>query len=557
MPTMKKLYFTAVLMMAALLGYTQPILSFSSFASGLTAPVDIVNAKDGSNKLYIVQQNGTVRVHSGGALLPTPFLNMSSVITYDAGGERGLLSLAFHPQYSTNRYFFVYYNNASGNGELAQYQTLAGSPDQADPASRKVLLTIIKPYTNHNGCKLNFGPDGNLYLGVGDGGSGGDPQNHSQDLGSYLGKMLRINVDNFTTAPYYTVPAANPFVGVAGALPEIYSYGLRNPWRWSFDRSNGDMWIADVGQDAWEEVNYVSANATGGLNYGWRCYEGTHTYNLSQCGATPTTGKTYPIFEYAHNNTGGFSITGGLVYRGTEYPALQGWYICADYVRPNGWLIRSNGAGGWNVAQQTNYPANISSFGDAEDGTLYAVSLSGTIYKVIVSGVVPVRLISFEGKNMGAKDLLSWKIASDPSLQIFEIEQSADRTRFAKIGEIPANGTEEYNFNADITPSDRYYRLKIKYSTGSIQYSDIIKIAAKDKNGVIAYAISKDQIQLTNPSPLRLVSLINMQGQKLRSFNNISSGAHILNIPNLPSGIYYLQCTGEGRNTETVKIFIQ
>jgi glucose/arabinose dehydrogenase len=554
---MKKLYFTAIFLMAAFLSYTQPTLSFNSFVSGLTAPVDIVNAKDGSNKLYIVQQNGIVRVHSGGALLPTSFLNMGALITYDAGGERGLLSIAFHPQYSTNRYFFVYYNNAAGNGELAQYQTLAGSPDQADPASRKVLLTVIKPYTNHNGCKLNFGPDGNLYLGLGDGGSGGDPQNHSQDLNSYLGKMLRINVDNFTTPPYYTVPPTNPFVGVAGTLPEIYSYGLRNPWRWNFDRSTGDMWIADVGQGAWEEVNYIPAGATSGLNYGWRCYEGTHTYDLSQCGATPLTGKTFPIFEYAHNNAGGYSITGGLVYRGTEYPALQGWYICADYVRPNGWIIKSNGAGGWNVAQQTNYPAGISSFGDAEDGTLYAVTLGGTIYKVISSGVVPVRLVSFEGKNQGAKDLLNWKIVTDPSLRTFEIEQSSDRTRFSKIGEINANTSELYTFSADILPSDRYYRLRIKYSTGSVQYSDIIKISAKDKNSITAYAISQDQIQLTNPSPLKSVSLLNMQGQRLHAFNNLSSGAHILSISNLPSGIYYLQCTSDEKRSETIKIFIQ
>jgi glucose/arabinose dehydrogenase len=554
---MKKLYFTAIFVMASILSYTQPVLSFNTFLSGLTAPVDIVNARDGSNKLYIVQQNGIVRVYSGGALLTTPFLNMSSLVTYDAGGERGLLSIAFHPQYSTNRYFFVYYNNAAGNGELAQYQTLAGSPDQADPASRKVMLTVTKPYTNHNGCKLNFGPDGNLYLGLGDGGSGGDPQNYSQNLNSYLGKMLRINTDDFTTPPYYTVPATNPLVGVAGTLPEIYSWGLRNPWRWSFDRSNGDMWIADVGQGAWEEINYIPAGATSGLNYGWRCYEGTHTYDLSLCGATPLAGKTFPIFEYAHNAAGGFSVTGGLVYRGAEYPALQGWYICADYVRPNGWLIKSNGAGGWNVVQQTNFPANVVTFGDAEDGTLYASSLGGTIYKVVASVVVPVRLISFEGENAGIKDVLNWRIAPDPSLQLFEIEQSADRTRFIKIGETAAGSPESYSFNADVLPGDRYYRLRIKYSTGSIQYSDIIKISAKDKNNIVAYAISKDQIQLTNPSPLTSVFLLNMQGQRLRSFYNLSSGAHILSIPNLPSGVYYLQCTSDKKNTESVKLFIQ
>ncbi|MEJ7610697.1 MAG: PQQ-dependent sugar dehydrogenase [Ferruginibacter sp.] len=320
---MKQFYLAILFTLAGYASFSQPVIGFSSFLSGLTTPVDIVHANDNSNRLFILQQNGIIRVYAGGSLLPTPFLDMASLIKYDVGGERGLLSIAFHPQYSANRYFFVFYNNTAGHTELAQYQTLATDPNIADPASRKILLTIIKPFSNHNGCKLNFGPDGNLYFAPGDGGSGGDPNNYAQNLNSHLGKMLRINVDNFTTFPYYTVPPTNPLIGVPNTKPEIFAWGLRNPWRWNFDRFTGDMWIADVGQNAREEINMVPAADISGRNYGWRCYEGNQAYQLSLCGPTPAVGKTFPIFEYPHTAAGGYSVTGGVVYHGTEFPGCR------------------------------------------------------------------------------------------------------------------------------------------------------------------------------------------------------------------------------------------
>ena len=536
-------------------GFT-PILS-----SGLTKPVDIVNAKDGTNRLFFVQQNGLIRIYSGGTLLTTPFLDISSIITYENGGERGLLSLVFHPQYATNGYFFVYYNNSAGNVSLAQYHRSAGNINIADPASGKVLMTTTKPFTNHNGCQLLFGPDGYLYFGTGDGGSGGDPNNNAQNGASRLGKMIRIDVNNFTdaTEPYYDIPATNPFINTAGYLPEIYATGLRNPWRWSFDRQTNDIWLADVGQDAWEEVNTVSLAQSSGLNYGWRCYEGTHTYNTSQCGPTPATGKTAPIFEYPHSSTGGYSITGGYVYRGTEYPGLQGYYICCDYVTTNGWLIKPNGTGTYSVTQQTNFPANIVSFGEAEDGTLYAASLGGTIYKVIQNGVLPIKLISFSGQWQTGYDRLVWVANVDASLQKTEVEQSTDGTRFSVVGSqspITSGSTASYQQNiTNTTGETHYYRLKMTFTNSAINYSGIVKIDTRN-NQQVRISYNSNNLQVTTPYSLKQISILTMAGQLTQTFTNIQAGSHQLLLTNMTPGIYLVQCFATNGRSEQLKIAI-
>ena len=236
---------------ASIFAQPVPVLVYSPVVtSGLSSPVDVVNAGDGSNRLFVVQQGGQVRIVSGGALLPGNFLDIPDSIS--GGGERGLLSIAFHPNYESNRYFFVYYTNTAGDLRITRFQTQAGNPNAADESTGVVILTIPHPtYSNHNGGKLNFGADGHLYFATGDGGSGGDPDNNSQNGNSLLGKMIRINVDNFTTPPYYTIPADNPYVTNPSVRDEIFAMGLRNPWRWSFDKETNDMWIADVGQGAW------------------------------------------------------------------------------------------------------------------------------------------------------------------------------------------------------------------------------------------------------------------------------------------------------------------
>lgn len=352
-------YLTVILLVAATLPLaSQPLISFETVVSGLTQPVDAEEVNDGSHRLFIVEQTGNIRIWNGSSLNPVSFLDVSSIIS-TSGSERGLLSLAFHPNYSTNGLFFIYYTNTSGDITVARYSRL--NNDAADATSGVVLINIPKRFANHNGGNLVFGQDGYLYFGTGDGGSGGDPDNNAQNPASLLGKMLRIDV-NKTTPPFYNIPADNPFAGSAASRQEIIATGLRNPWRWSFDKQTGDMWIADVGQDTWEEVNTVPAADRLNRNYGWSCFEATHVFK-SSCAAQPN--NVVPIFEYPHNSsTGGYSITGGYVYRGAEFPLLQGYYVFTDYVSGNLWLTQSDGNGGYTTSMQKGI-STISSFGEA------------------------------------------------------------------------------------------------------------------------------------------------------------------------------------------------
>ena len=350
-------------------------IALQQFATGFSGAVEIAHAND--SRLFIVQQSGLIRVlNSNGIINATPFLNLSSLIT--SGGERGLLGLAFHPNYSTNGYFFVNYTNTSGSTVIARYSVSSTNPDVA-VATGTILMTISQPFSNHNGGSIKFGPDGYLYIGMGDGGSGGDPGNRSQNINENLGKMLRIDV-NSTTAPFYTSPASNPYVGIAGN-DEIWAIGVRNPWKFSFNKSNGDLWIADVGQNAIEEINKVSSPLSGGLNFGWRCYEGTVPYNTTGCSSIAN--MTMPFAQYDHSN--GCSITGGYVYTGTVYPNFLNKYFFADYCENRiGYVNTSTG-----VITYTPYFSgqnNFSSFGEDMNGELY-ISSGSTIYKIIDSSL--------------------------------------------------------------------------------------------------------------------------------------------------------------------------
>jgi len=552
---MKNFYFLVLFCCLQFIAAAQPVIGFTPvITSGLTSPVDIANAGDGTNRLFIVQQNGIIKIDSAGVLLSTPFLDVSSIVLYD-GGERGLLSLAFHPGYATNRYFFIYYSDASGNVTVAQYRTSAVNPDVADPASGKILINIPKPFTNHNGGKLNFGPDGNLYFGTGDGGSGGDPNNNAQNGHSLLGKMIRLNVDNFTTPPYFTVPASNPFVGSSTVYDSIYALGLRNPWRWSFDKLTGDMWIADVGQDLHEEVNFRTPANMSGVNYGWRCYEGLQAYNLSACGASPALNKVFPIFEYGHTADSGYVIAGGYVYRGAEFPALQGYYMCCDEETTNGWLIKSDGFGGWNVREQNDFPTNTCSFGEAEDGTLYALSITGKLFKIIVTGVLPVNLLSFTATNANGKDILQWAIASSPSLKKFEIQQSTNGTFFISLDSVPAlTGTDNrYQYASKYPVSGtRYYRLKIISDNGVADYSSIVKLEDNVSSRITIVHNSAGQFEITTPYALNAINIINTNGELLMRYGTIAAGTQTIDLGHLPSGTYIVQCISG--KTENFKI---
>jgi glucose/arabinose dehydrogenase len=340
--------------------------------SGLQLPVDIQNAGDGSGRLFIVEKHGRILVLQNNQLLPQPFLDIRSEVD-SLATERGLLGLAFHPRYAQNGTFFVYYIDLSGNSVVARFH-VSTDPNRADPASELDLLHVSQPYANHNGGSLAFGPDGSLYIGLGDGGSEGDPLRTGQDLQTLLGKILRINIDS---GDIYTIPPDNPF-SAGGGLPEIWAYGLRNPWRFSFDRLTGNLYIGDVGQDTWEELDFVPAGMPGGMNFGWSFYEGMHPYQ-DQPPATAT--FTFPVVEYSHSE--GCSVTGGYVYRGSTLPEWQGVYFYGDYCSGRVWGLIQIGQDNWQSKVLFSTGAQITTFGVDEAGEIYLADYqSGTLLRL-------------------------------------------------------------------------------------------------------------------------------------------------------------------------------
>jgi glucose/arabinose dehydrogenase len=350
-----------------------PGVVLAPVVQGLAAPVAIANAGDGSNRLFVAEQAGRVRLIKEGVLQPAPFLDISAKVS--CCGERGLLGLAFPPGYAAKGHFYLFYTDLTGAITLARYQ-VGANPDLADPASEQVLLSVDHPRVNHNGGQLAFGPaDGFLYVGIGDGGGGGDPDGNGQNTGTLLGKILRLDVESGATP--YAIPLDNPFAS-GGGRPEIWAYGLRNPWRFSFDRQTHDLYIGDVGQSLWEEVDYQVAGAAGGANYGWNIMEGMHCYNATSCDQT---GLTLPVTEYDHSL--GCAIIGGFVYRGSAQPALSGLYLYADECQGRVWGLQQSG-GIWESRQLIQAAVNPSSFGEDEAGELYLADYSaGALYRVV------------------------------------------------------------------------------------------------------------------------------------------------------------------------------
>jgi glucose/arabinose dehydrogenase len=368
---MKKLSFILVFILLSFNIFAQPIISLTPVITGLSQPMQFVNAGDGSKRIFIPQQNGVIKVYDKNFTSLGTFLTVTGIVS---GGEQGLLSICFHPQYKTNGLFFVYYTNANSDLEVARYKVGSGndSVNIANPSSKKVVITIPHPgNTNHNGGTLRFGKDGFLYLSTGDGGGGGDQSNNAQNTSVLLGKMLRLNVNASNSAPYYSIPLGNPYNN------EILAIGLRNPFRWNFDSLTGDMWIGDVGQSAFEEINRCHKDSLAGVNYGWRCYEGNDPYNTNGCGNISN--YKFPVYAYP-NPSFGSSVMGGTVYRGETYINLQGYYLGTDFYSAKIFKIKYNASNNtYNInTSQVFSQQYLNDFGETEDGEMFATFLFGT-----------------------------------------------------------------------------------------------------------------------------------------------------------------------------------
>ncbi len=408
-------------------------------SGGLERPVVIADPGDGSGRLFIAQQTGEILIWDGTELLPTPFLDVSALII--CCGERGLLGLAFHPGYASNGEFFVDYTRLSdGATVVARYTVSPGDPDVADPESAEVLLTVAQPRINHNGGHLAFGSDGYLYIGLGDGGGGGDPNGNGQNPLTLLGSLLRIDVNGTDPGLAYAVPPDNPFVGDPTGLDEIWAYGLRNPWRFTFDRQTGDLFIGDVGQAEIEEIDFQPAASAGGENYGWNLMEGSTCYG----GGTDCNDGTLvlPILEYTHDV--GRSVTGGFRYRGSDFPQLQGVYLYADYSFGTIWGTVPRCDGAWESRVLAEAPFLLSTFGEDADGELYLAGYSftdGSIHRLVVAAGAggpatgadpsPLELAPARVGETASAELLISNLNAGPEALLITGMALADTVRFA------------------------------------------------------------------------------------------------------------------------------
>jgi glucose/arabinose dehydrogenase len=345
-------------------------------ASGFDRPLFVIHSGDGSGRLFVVEQGGRIHVLKGGAVLASPFLDVTAALD-NSKGERGLLGLAFAPDYGKSGYLFVAHT-APGPAVVVRRFHVSADPDRADPSSGELVLSMADPFSNHNGGMLTFGPDGYLWVGTGDGGAAGDPYDNARNPKSLLGKLLRLDVRQLP----YRSPVDNPFVR-GGGRPEVWALGLRNPWRFSFDRGSGELWIGDVGQNAWEEIDLADPRSAAGIRFGWKTMEGGHCFSPRQ-GCDPA-GLALPVHEYGHD--AGCSVTGGYVYRGKRVPALLGAYLFGDYCRGTVWTLRRGADGAFEVARLLDTGRLISSFGEDEAGEVYLCDHGrGEIFRFAVRG---------------------------------------------------------------------------------------------------------------------------------------------------------------------------
>ncbi|MBC7948124.1 MAG: PQQ-dependent sugar dehydrogenase [Chitinophagaceae bacterium] len=570
---MLKISFKTIILMVVFLPcflsfsvHAQPVLNYTSIVTGLDWPIQVVNAGDGTSRLFVVEQGGVIKQITGGTV--STFIDLSGVISpaaITANEERGLLSMAFHPDYHVDDmpYFFVYYTTTSGGVttvRVARYRTMPGNINQGDPSSPDEVISIAKPanQTNHNGGTIKFGPDGMLYIATGDGGGANDPNNLAQNGASLLGKVLRIDINGSTGGtPFYSIPASNPYLVMGdGISDEIWALGLRNPFRWSFDALTGAMWIGDVGQSQREEVNVRQPSpTTGGVNYGWRCYEGTvqPPPGLPICSPLPSD-YVAPIYEYTRNSTtGGFCITGGYVYRGSNYSQMYGYYIFADYISGNVWVMSQAGV----VTQQTQDRSSVAGFGVDEAGEIYAVSRggalgAGAVFRIGADIPTPVTLLSFTGRSMDGYSELRWNTATEHMAEKFVIEFSTDGSNYSVAGQVPATNNSlgsSYSFRHAVQGQRKiFYRLQLRDLDGSSRYSSVIVLGSERENEIRIYptVVRLNKIELTSTTPIERLTVYDPSGKQV--YTNMMGGRQgyfAISLPSLARGIYYVTVQGK------------
>ena len=531
---MKTTLLLSLIYIFSVTGIVGQDISLEVFTSGLINPTTITHA--GDSRLFVAEKRGTVRIiRADGTLETIPFLDINSLVI-NTGSERGLLGISFHPNYNNNGWFFVSYNDNSGSSVIAKYR-VGNDPDMADPNSGVILMTFSQPFTNHNGGCLKFGADGYLYIGSGDGGSAGDPGDRAQSGQNFLGKILRIDVDSDSL---YAIPSNNPFVGNSAILDEIWALGLRNPWRFSFDRMTHDIWIGDVGQDAWEEINFQPANSAGGENYGWRCYEGTHPFNTTGC--LSLSSYVVPVFEYQNTGTVGCSVTGGYVYRGGQFANLYGKYIFADYCSGGFWAITPDGQGGWNTTELDKFSSfQYAAFGEDQYGELFVAGHgNGTIYKLEEAACLPTAVILAEDSTQLPEGNSLFAVKGDGLTFQWKLNNSdipgENDTYFVPI--------QSGNYSVEVTNSNSCINLSAEIWVELILPTSIHEI--QDISEIHIYPMPNNSnffLQSFSKTDLPVdITIINSRGQlvysKTTRINRGESTQHV--TTNLPAGLYWL-----------------
>lgn len=498
-------------------------IALHNWATGLNKPVWLANA--GDDRLFVVQQGGIIKIITDSMLvLPTPFLNITSQVN-SSSNEQGLLSMAFDPAYATNGLFYVYYINGSGGGtsRISRFHVSA-DPNVADATSETILYTVAQPFTNHNGGCLQFGPDGYLYCGFGDGGSGNDPNGNGQNLGTVLASMIRIDVSQHDST--YTIPPDNPWVNTQDTLPEIWANGLRNPWRYSFDRLTGDMWIGDVGQNAWEEVDFWPAGDNSGPNFGWRCREGfVATPGVSQSGCAAAGPFVEPVAVFNHTSEGWCAVIGGYVYRGPSFQHLYGKYIFTDYC--NGDFLTFGANNDLDTLLMTSN-LGYSAFGEDMVGEMYVADVEhNNVKKIVDACPMPDPVISFDGETLTSSAAISWQWV---------------------LNGFAVSGATEQSY---VPQANGFYQVRVNFGGVCLLLSDTIEVV---NTGVHEYGVfhpaiypqpASSSFELRSDErgkPTFMVDLVDAVGHTVATFTWPGAAPTLnINVADLAEGSYVLR----------------